>query len=144
MHPSLTRPIQLRLLGEFDVAVDDISGTRAINYTKPRFLLAILALSRGKPHTRSDLASMLWPASQQDSRANLRHALFVLRRLFETAPDAWVSTSHTLALNPDVVMVDVLALTGSYSELGYQERLSYDRSGRSEARRVGKDCVRNV
>src|SRR3546814_3258419 len=66
---------------------------------------------------------MLWPASQQDSRANLRHALFVLRRLFETVPDAWVSTSHTLALNPDVVMVDVLALTGSYSELGYQERL---------------------
>src|SRR3546814_20934244 len=72
---------------------------------------------------------MLWPASQQDSRANLRHALFVLRRLFETVPDAWVSTSHTLALNPDVVMVDVLALTGSYSELGYQERLSYDRGG---------------
>src|SRR3546814_19849824 len=115
MHPSLTRPIQLRLLGEFDVAVDDISGTRAINYTKPRFLLAILALSRGKPHTRSDLASMLLPASQQDSRANLRHALLVLRRLFETVPDAWVFNHHNLSPHPHYVRLDVLDLSGRYS-----------------------------
>lgn len=127
MHPSLTRPIQLRLLGEFDVAIDDISGSRVIKYTKPRFLLAVLALSQGRPISRSDLASMFWPDGHQDSRANLRHALFVLRRLFEAVPDAWISTSRTLALNPDVIMVDVLALTGSYAELGYQERLAYDR-----------------
>ncbi|MDN5844021.1 MAG: hypothetical protein L0H54_11320, partial [Alcaligenaceae bacterium] len=129
MHPSLTRPIQLRLLGEFDVAVDDVNCTRAIHYTKPRFLLAILALSRGKPQTRADLAGMLWPTTQQDSRANLRQALFVLRRLFKSVPDAWDSTNHAIALNPDVVMVDVLALLGSYSGLGYWERLAYDRGG---------------
>lgn len=127
MHPSLTRPIQLRLLGEFDVAVDDISGARAINYTKPRLLLAILALSAGKPYTRLELANMLWPANQQDSRANLRHALFVLRRLFESVPSAWISSNSTLALNPDVIMVDVLALTGAYGALDHEERLAYYR-----------------
>lgn len=127
MHPSLTRPIQLRLLGEFDVAVNDISITRSISYTKPRLLLAILAVSQGKPLARNTLANMLWPTSQQDSRANLRHALFVLRRLFESVPDVWVPGRHTLALNPDAIMVDVLALTGGYPGLGYLERVDYDR-----------------
>ncbi|MFT0547408.1 AAA family ATPase [Allopusillimonas ginsengisoli] len=129
MHPSLTRPIQLRLLGEFDVAVNDISATRSISYTKPRLLLAILAISQGKALSRAELANMLWPASQQDSRANLRHALFVLRRLFETVPEAWVLGRSTLALNPEVIMVDVLALTGGYTGLSYLERLAYDRGG---------------
>src|SRR5690606_39833824 len=82
MHPSLTRPIQLRLLGEFDVAINDISHTRMIGYAKARLLLAILAVAQGKPISRTELAHMLWPTSQQDSRANLRHALFVLRQLF--------------------------------------------------------------
>ncbi|NYT85123.1 AAA family ATPase [Pollutimonas harenae] len=127
MHPSLTRPIQLRLLGEFDVAVNDISATRRISYTKPRLLLAILAISQGKPIARSNLANMLWPASQQDSRANLRHALFVLRRLFESVPDIWLPSRHTLALNPDVIMVDALAITGGYRDLNYRDRLDYDR-----------------
>lgn len=127
MHPSLTRPIQLRLLGEFDVAVNDISATRKISYTKPRLLLAILAVSQGKPLARSKLANMLWPASQQDSRANLRHALFVLRRLFESVPDIWLPSRHTLALNPDAIMVDALAVTGGYTDLNYLDRLDYDR-----------------
>src|SRR5690606_34235305 len=127
MHPSLTRPIQLRLLGEFDIAVDDVSGTRAINYTKPRLLLAILALSAGKPYTRLELANMLWPANQQDSRANLRHALFVLRRLLEPVPDVWLGNNSTLALNPNAIMVDVLALIGAYDTLDHQERLTYYR-----------------
>lgn len=127
MHPSLSRPIQLRLLGEFDVAVHDISHTRAIHYAKPRLLLAMLAVAQGKPLSRTDLAHALWPDSQQDSRANLRHALFVLRRLLAAVPDAWHPARHTLALNPDVIMVDVLALTGGYPELSYAERLAYDR-----------------
>ncbi len=127
MHPSLTRPIQLRILGEFDVAVRDISVSHAIGYAKPRLLLAILAVARGKPVSRSDLAQMLWPASQQDGRANLRHALFVLRRLFADVPDAWLPGRDTLALNPEVIMVDALALTGGYDGLGYAERLEYDR-----------------
>ena len=127
MHPSLTRPIQLRLLGEFDVAVHDISHTRAISYAKPGLLLAILAVAQGKPIARTELAQMLWPASQQDSRANLRHALYVLRRLFAAVPEVWLPGRHTLALNPDVIMVDVLALTGGYSGLGHAERLAYHR-----------------
>lgn len=129
MHPSLFRPVQLRLLGEFDVAVADVNATRAISYAKPKLLLALLALAQGKPHTRSELADMLWPDELRDGRANLRHALFVLRRLFEGVPDAWLGTHQTLALNPEVIMVDVLALTGAggYEALSLEERLSYDR-----------------
>jgi DNA-binding SARP family transcriptional activator len=59
VHPGLSRPIQLRLLGEFDVAVGDVNGTRAINYNKPRLLLALLALAQGKPYSRTELADML-------------------------------------------------------------------------------------
>jgi DNA-binding SARP family transcriptional activator len=129
VHPALSRPIQLRLLGEFDVAVGDVNGTRAINYNKPRLLLALLALAQGKPYSRADLADMLWPDELRDSRANLRHALFVLRRLFEPVADAWLCAGATLALNPQAIMVDVLAITGSpgYETLTLEQRLSYDR-----------------
>jgi DNA-binding SARP family transcriptional activator len=125
----LLRPVQLRLLGEFDVAVGDVNGTRAINYNKPRLLLALLALAQGKPYTRAELADMLWPNELRDGRANLRHALFVLRRLFEPVPDIWLGTSSTLALNPRSIMVDVLAVTRSsgYETLTLEQRLSYDR-----------------
>ncbi|HTK00161.1 MAG TPA: AAA family ATPase [Bordetella sp.] len=129
MHPGLSRPIQLRLLGEFDVAVGDVNGTRAINYNKPRLLLALLALAQGKPYSRAELADMLWPNELRDGRANLRHALFVLRRLFESVPSAWLGTGATLALNPQAIMVDVLAITGApgYEALTLEQRLSYDR-----------------
>jgi DNA-binding SARP family transcriptional activator len=123
------RPVQLRLLGEFDVAVADVNSTRAITYNKPKLLLALLALAQGKPYTRVELADMLWPDELRDGRANLRHALFVLRRLFEPVPNVWLCTNSTLALNPAAVMVDVLALTGSpgYEALSLEERLTYDR-----------------
>ncbi|MBV7486036.1 AAA family ATPase [Bordetella sp. BOR01] len=129
MHPSLIRPIQLRLLGEFDIAVANVSGRRALSYSKPKLLLAMLALAQGKPYSRAELANTLWPADLKDGRANLRHALFVLRRLFEPVPDAWISTSSTLALNPDVIMVDVLAIIGAagYEDLTPEQRLNYDR-----------------
>src|SRR3546814_13195800 len=89
----------------------------------------MLALAQGKPYSRAELANILWPADLKDGRANLRHALFVLRRLFEPVPDAWVSTASTLALNPDVIMVDVLAIIGAagYASLTLDQRLAYDR-----------------
>ncbi|CAP42786.1 conserved hypothetical protein [Bordetella petrii] len=129
MHPSLIRPIQLRLLGEFDIAVANVNGRRALSYSKPKLLLAMLALAQGKPYSRAELANILWPADLKDGRANLRHALFVLRRLFEPVPDAWISTASTLALNPEVIMVDVLAIIGAagYESLTLEQRLDYDR-----------------
>ena len=129
MHPSLIRPIHLRLLGEFDIAVANTNGRRALSYSKPKLLLAMLALAQGKPYSRAELANILWPADLQDGRANLRHALFMLRRLFEPVPDAWISTASTLALNPDVIMVDVLAIIGAagYESLTLDQRLDYDR-----------------
>lgn len=129
MPPSLSRPIHLRLLGEFDVAVAQVNGRRAINYSKPRLLLAMLALAQGKPYARAELASMLWPGEPKDERANLRHALFVLRRVFEPVPAAWITTGSTLALNPEAITVDVLALAGAagYESLTLEQRLEYDR-----------------
>lgn len=129
MHLSLIRPVQLRLLGEFDITVSNVSGRRAFSYSKPKLLLAMLALAQGKPYTRAELANTLWPADLQDGRANLRHSLFVLRRLFESVPDAWIATTGTLALNPDIIMVDALAIIGApgYESLTLEQRLEYDR-----------------
>jgi len=129
MHPSLARPVQLRLMGEFDVAVLDVNLTRTLTYSKAKLLLAFLALAQGRPYPRGDLAEMLWPDEQSGGRANLRHALFLLRKVLQDVPQAWLNGHGTLALNPDVVMVDVLALTRApgYEALSPQERLSYDR-----------------
>jgi len=129
MPHRLDRPIQLRLLGDFDVTVGNRSGRPAIRYLKPKLLLAMLALAQGKALTRVELANRLWPDDVKDGRNNLRHALFVLRRLLDTVPHAWSATGNTLALNPDSIMVDALAVTAApgYESLSLAHRLSYDR-----------------
>lgn len=129
MPHRLDRPIQLRLLGDFDVTVGNRSGRPAIRYLKPKLLLAMLALAQGKALTRVELAERLWPDDVKDGRNNLRHALFVLRRVLDPVPHAWSTTGNTLALNPDTIMVDALAVMAApgYESLSLAHRLSYDR-----------------
>lgn len=129
MSSSLDQPVQLRLLGEFGIVVINGDRTPLISYCKPKLLLALLALAQDKTYARAELAEMLWPDNPGYARANLRHALFVLRQLLAPVPDALICTARTVALNLDVVRVDALALLGGpgYDALTLEERLACDR-----------------
>jgi DNA-binding SARP family transcriptional activator len=129
MSQSLDRPVQIHLLGEFQLTVEGVDKTPLIAYSKPKLLLALLALSLEKKQARAVLAELLWPNGATGARANLRHALCVLRQVLGPMEKAVLTTSSTLALNKDLVTVDVLALCGigPYAKLGLEERLRYDR-----------------
>jgi DNA-binding SARP family transcriptional activator len=129
MQCSEARPVQLRLLGKFSITINGVDKTSLIRYGKPKLLLAIIALAEGKPYGRARLAEMLWPERVADARANLRHAIFVLRQLCEPVPDLLQCTPGTVALNPDLVSIDLLALLGAegYEDLRLADRLAHDR-----------------
>lgn len=77
--PDAPRP-QLRLLGGFDLRGPE-GQVLPLPYDKVRALLAMLVLQTG-PLARELLAETLWPDSTLDqARANLRRALFDLRRV---------------------------------------------------------------
>jgi DNA-binding SARP family transcriptional activator len=70
----------LRLLGGFELR-DCLGRVLPLPYDKVRALLAMLALQTG-PLARETLAETLWPDSPlEQARANLRRALFDLRRV---------------------------------------------------------------
>lgn len=76
-HISQTM-LEMRLLGQFDVRVDD--QPVEIPSRPAQSLLAYLALNSGKSQRREKLAGMLWPDSDEsNARSNLRHALWRLR-----------------------------------------------------------------
>nr|WP_295083272.1 AAA family ATPase [uncultured Roseateles sp.] len=78
--PATQAQAQLRLLGGFELR-DAAGRPQSLPYDKVRALLAMLALQSG-PLPRELLAETLWPDSTLDqARANLRRALFDLRRL---------------------------------------------------------------
>ncbi len=77
--PDTTLP-QLRLLGGFDLRGPQ-GQVLPLPYDKVRALLAMLVLQTG-PLARELLADTLWPDSTlEQARANLRRALFDLRRV---------------------------------------------------------------
>ncbi|MES2459243.1 MAG: BTAD domain-containing putative transcriptional regulator, partial [Armatimonadota bacterium] len=76
-------------------------------------LLAYLALFPRRPHTREELADLLWPDSEPETaRTNLRTALSSLRRQLEPpgipAGTVLVSSgSGDISLNPSLIETDV-------------------------------------
>ena len=94
----------MELLGEITAVRDG----RPVPLSFPhRRLLAFLALHPG-PHERDTLAARFWPDSP-DPRANLRTAVWVLRR--SLGNDAVVATRATVALGPvtrDLDEIDAL------------------------------------
>lgn len=69
-------------------------------------ILAVLALSRGRPVSRDRLAALLWPeADTQRARAQLSDALYLIRSVL--GENAILATGDGLVLNPDVVGSDV-------------------------------------
>jgi predicted ATPase len=73
------KQITLRLLGAFEVTIDGRPAT-AFEYAKVRALLAYLAAESHRPHTRAELAALLWPDQpERAARASLSQALATLR-----------------------------------------------------------------
>ena len=74
--------LSLSLLGAFQARLDGQLITR-FHSDKVRALLAYLAVEAEQPHSRTQLAGLLWPDwPEQAARTYLRQALFDLRRLF--------------------------------------------------------------
>ena len=72
--------LSLRLLGPFQVTLDDKPVTHFESIKEPA-LLAYLAAEPGLPQRREALAELLWPERPEAAaRANLRHTLANLRR----------------------------------------------------------------
>src|SRR5262245_19856911 len=101
--------LELTLLGGFAARLDP-GGDVSLPTRKTQALLAFLALSPGQAHPRDKLAALLWgDMGQTEARANLRKALFSLRRaLAGTA--ALVAGADTEVLEPANVRVDALEL----------------------------------
>ena len=71
--------LSVSLLGPFQVALDG-QPVAAFESAKVRALLAYLAVDADRVHRRQSLAGLLWPdLPERSARANLRHALSLLR-----------------------------------------------------------------
>ena len=103
------KPLELRLLGGFGFKTASGSPV-SIGLKKAQALLAYLACHPGQPHPRDKLATLFWPEiDDQQARANLRKALFVLRRGLSTAPLSLRTWEEAVALDIAALDVDVLA-----------------------------------
>jgi DNA-binding SARP family transcriptional activator len=79
MTDSASNPLEVRLLGQFDLRMD---GQRVELPSRPaQSLFAYLVLTSGTAHRREKLAGLFWPdASESNARSNLRHALWRIRQ----------------------------------------------------------------
>ena len=102
--------LKIHMFGSFDVRLD---GQSIIQFDteKTRALLAYLASESDHSHQREYLAEMFWPERPPGAaRANLRHALSILRKLIGDRPPFdhttakipfFQVTRDTIQLNPN-------------------------------------------
>jgi DNA-binding SARP family transcriptional activator len=119
--------MKIQVFGPFKVSLDDQPLTQ-FDTEKTRALLAYLACESGHPHQREYLAEIFWPERPPGTaRANLRHALSILRKLVGDPPPFdrtaaripfLLVTRDAIHLNLDSkVWVDQAAFTALLSEL---------------------------
>src|SRR5437763_11132705 len=101
--------MRLQLFGAFSM---DVDGRRLppLRSRKGHWLLALLALQRGRELDRISLAGLLWSdSSHAQALYNLRRALTELRDVLgSAAPRLCSPQPHTLALDLAGAEVDVL------------------------------------
>ncbi len=97
--------LRLNVLGRFEALWSDGEPVD-LTTKKAQALLAYLAVERGRPHTRDQLATLLW-ADTGDERArhNLRQALSKIRRCCDSLVRA---NGDCLAIDPEGCAVDVI------------------------------------
>src|SRR4051794_17578111 len=98
----------LRLFGDFEVQVDSRPAP-PVRYRKSHWLLALLALHRGRELDRAWLSGLLWPdSSGSQALYNLRRSLAELRRVLGPEGQRLGSpTPRTVALDLAGAQVDV-------------------------------------
>ncbi len=97
----------MRLLGEVAAERD---GEQVTLPPPAGRLLALLALRPG-PHDREAAAGLLWPGSARPAaRANLRTAVWALRKA--VGDDPLIASRTAVGLRPDAVMVDLADCRG--------------------------------
>ena len=113
--------LKIHMLGPIEVWLDEQPITQ-FETEKTRALLAYLASESDRPYQREYLAEMFWPERPPGAaRANLRHALGILRKVIgdrppfdrtTTRPPFILVTRDTIQLNLDNrVWVDTAAFT---------------------------------
>lgn len=106
-HRSIEGAVKIKLLGQLVLSVDD--DEVRVSARKDLALLAYLANTPGQSQRRSQLAALLWPASD-DSRAreSLKQSLLRLRKIL---PDnTFSSDRHTATLLVNRQQVDITYL----------------------------------
>jgi predicted ATPase/DNA-binding SARP family transcriptional activator len=95
--------LQLQLLGEFRLTAGEQLIT-TVNTMRIQTLLAYLALHRGAPQSRQQLAYLFWPDSNDSqARTNLRNALFQLRNALPNADDFLQVETQTILWRRDAL-----------------------------------------
>ena len=109
-NPStMSRTLRLNVLGPFDAQWSD--GT-ALEVTgkKIQGLLGYLAVESARPHSREQVAALLWSETGDErARHNLRQALSKIRR---SCGPLIASTGDALALDLDLCSVDARDFDG--------------------------------
>jgi TolB-like protein/DNA-binding SARP family transcriptional activator len=104
---------QLALLGRFELTGP--SGPVDFTNRKLAGLLAFLACTAPKPHSRDKLMTLLWGSHfEPQARQNLRQALTKLRRML--GEDALITNGEAVSLQPGVLACDVAQFERLLSE----------------------------
>jgi DNA-binding SARP family transcriptional activator/predicted ATPase len=91
--------LTVSLLGSFQVTLDG-RPVEGLTSEKIQALLAYLALEADRPHSREELAALLWPEQdEQKALQNLRQALSRLQRA-AALPDVLLVTRQAVQFNP--------------------------------------------
>jgi TolB-like protein/tetratricopeptide (TPR) repeat protein len=109
-NPSrMSRTLRLNVLGPFDAQWSD--GTAlAVTGKKIQGLLGYLAVESARPHSREQVAALLWSETGDErARHNLRQALSKIRR---SCGPLIASTGDALALDLDLCSVDARDFDG--------------------------------
>lgn len=111
--PRLT----LALLGGFQARIES-GPSLTLPTRKAQALVAYLAIPAGQPHSRDELAALLWGGRSDDSARNsLRQALFGIRQaLAATVPPSLVIEGATVVLDRSAVDIDVAAFEREATE----------------------------
>ena len=88
--------LQIQLLGGFRLFYNE-QPIRMVHQLRLQSLLAYLVIHCKLPHSRQHLAFLFWPnVSEKRARANLRKALYDLRRLLPNLDDIVQIEDHFL------------------------------------------------
>ncbi len=128
MTDKASHPLEVRLLGQFDLRID---GQRVELPSRPaQSLFAYLVLTSGTAHRREKLAGLFWPdANESNARSNLRHALWRIRQAVgvDRRPECGMLLADNVSITferQSGCWVDVLALeAGSGAEASLEDLL---------------------